>query len=134
MQGTRSHKIVKATTAALAAALFAVPVAQARLAVDARHSALLNKDVPQQAVVRTDARHAALLNKAHGNPLIAQEPSVSKIGHLGALDRPTSKTPVGTASTGFDWSDAGVGAGAVFGLVLLASGGALVTRRRLVRA
>jgi hypothetical protein len=139
MQRTTSQKLVKATTAALAAALFAVPVAQARVAVDARHAALLNKDVVvQPTVVRTDARHAALLNKTHVNPLIVQERKVSAIAqmhrHLATLNLPAANNSVGTVSTGFDWTDAGVGAGAALGLVLLASGGVLVTRRRLVGA
>jgi hypothetical protein len=139
MQGRTSHKLVKATTAALAAALLAVPVAQARLAVDARHAALLNKDAAgQSTVVRTDARHAGLVNKAHLNPLIVQERKVSTIAqmhrHVATLNLPDANTSVGTVSTGFDWTDAGVGAAAAFGLVLLASGGVLVTRRKLVGA
>jgi hypothetical protein len=139
MQHRSTHKLVKATTGALAAALFAVPLAQARLAVDARHAALLNKEaVVQQAVVRTDARHAALLNRTHVNRLIVQERRLSKIAqmhrHLANLNLPAANTSVGTVSTGFDWTDAGVGAGVAFGLVLLASGGVLVTRRKLVGA
>ena len=139
MERRKTHRLVKATTGALAAALFAVPVAQARLAVDARHAALLNKEpVVQQAVVRTDARHAALLNKAHVNRLIVQEGRVPKVAqmhrHLANLNLPTADSSAGTVSTGFDWTEAGVGAGTVFGLVLLASGGTLVTRRRLVGA
>jgi hypothetical protein len=139
MQRTRSQKFVKATTAALAAALFVVPVAQARPAVDARHAALLNKDpVAQPTVVRTDARHAGLLKRAHVTPLIVQERKVSAIAQmhrdLATLNLPAANTSVGTVSTGFDWTDAGVGAGAALGFALLASGGVLVTRRRLVGA
>ena len=137
MQHTRSHKFVKATTAALAAALFAVPVAQARLAVDARHAVLLNKEVVQQPVVRTDARHAALLKKADDNPLIRQEYRLSKIAqmhrHLATIDVPSNAT-ARAVSRGFDWTDAGVGAGAAFGIVLVASTGLLFTRRKLVGA
>ena len=137
MQHTGSHRFVKATTAALAAALLAVPVAQARLAVDARHAALLNKDVVRQPVVQTDARHAALVQKAGRNPLILQEQRLSKIAqvhrHLATLNAPSNAT-VETVSTGFDWTDAGVGAGAAFGLVLIASGSVLLRRRKLVGA
>jgi hypothetical protein len=152
MQDGRTRKLARGISVALAAAFVAVPAAQARLAgdardsalyhkepavtVDARHAALLNKKaVAQQAVVRTDARHAALLNKAHVNRLIMQERRVPKIAqmhrHLANLNLPAADSSV---STGFDWTDAGLGAGAVFGLVLLASGGVLVTRRRLVGA
>jgi hypothetical protein len=137
MQHTGTHKIVKATTAALAAALLAVPVAQARLAVDARHTAPSNKHAIHQPVVKTDARHAVLLGKTGVSPLILQERRLSNMAkmhsQLGKLDVPTATT-VSTVSTGFDWNDAGVGAGAALGLVLLATGGVLVTRRRLVSA
>jgi hypothetical protein len=40
-----------------------------------------------------------------------------------------SRPPV-PASRGFDWADAGIGAGAVFGLVLLGVGAALVVAHR----
>jgi hypothetical protein len=45
MQHPTTHKLVRAVTAGLAAALLTVPAAHARLAVDARHAALLDKDV-----------------------------------------------------------------------------------------
>jgi hypothetical protein len=135
MQHPRTHKIVKAVTAGLAAALLAVPAANARLAVDARHAALLNKDVAQQTVVRTDARHAALATKAGQNPLILQETRLSKIAqmhrHSGGINVPTAAS-VETPSSGFDWADAGIGAAAGLGLVVLAGAGVLVTRRMLV--
>jgi hypothetical protein len=41
----------------------------------------------------------------------------------------TPETLVRPAPTSFDWTDAGIGAGFAFGLVLLASGMALVARR-----
>jgi hypothetical protein len=142
MQHAGTHKFVKATTAALAAALLAVPVAQARLAVDAHpgHGALSNRHAVHQPLVKTDARHAVLAEKAGHNPLIAQELKESNIAkmhrHLATIDIPTAATvsTVSSDSTGFNWTDAGVGAGAAFGLVLLASGGVLVTRRKLVGA
>ena len=137
MQRPRTHKIVKAMTAGIAAALLAVPAANARLAVDARHAALLNKDVAQQQVVRTDARHAALVRKEGDIPLIVQETQPSKIAqmhrHSADFSVPTA-TLVEAPSSGFDWADAGVGAAAGLGLVLLAGAGVLVTRRRLVSA
>jgi hypothetical protein len=135
MQDGRTRKLARGISVALAAAFVAVPAAQARLAGDARDSALYHKEpAVQQAVVRTDARHAALLNKAHVNRLIMQErrvPQAQMHRHLANLNLPAADSSVGT---GFDWTDAGLGAGAVFGLVLLASGGVLVTRRRLVGA
>lgn len=38
-----------------------------------------------------------------------------------------------SASNGFDWADAGIGAGVTLGLILLAGGLAIVARRRTVR-
>jgi hypothetical protein len=134
MQDRRTRKLVGFVTAALAAALLAVPVAQARVIEGTGQSASVEK----RQVVRTDARHAALLNKAHVVGVIVQPSEESNIArmhrHLSGLDLPGGVSPSGTVSTGFDWTDAAIGAGAVFGLVLLAGGGALVTRRKLVGA
>jgi len=135
MQRPTTHKLVKALTAGLAAALLAVPAAQARLAVDAHHAALLNKGVAQQTVVRTDARHAALVTRAGENPLILQETKLSKIAqmhrHSGGINVPAT-TSVETPSSDFDWADAGIGAAAGLALVLLAGTAVLMTRRKLV--
>jgi hypothetical protein len=129
MEGSRTRKLATGVTAALAAALAAVPVAQARLAVDAQHAALLNR----QPVVRTDARHAALLNDA---PVRVQIVQTHPQGNNGSAkpNPSTGKTSTTTVSAGFDWSDAGIGAGSAVGLFLLAGGGALVTRRMLASA
>jgi hypothetical protein len=129
MEGSRTRKLATGVTAALAAALAAVPVAQARPAVDAQHAALLNR----QPVVRTDARHAALLNDAPVRVQIVQPHPQGNIGPAKS-NLPTGKTSTTTISTGFDWSDAGIGAGSAVGLFLLAGGGVLVTRRKLASA
>ena len=133
MQHARTNKLVKALTAGLAAALLAVPAAHARLAVDARHAALLNKDVARQPVVRTDARHAALVTKAGGIPLIVQETGLSNVAQTNR-DSEGVNVPTATSSpsSGFDWADAGIGAAAGLGLVFMAGAGVLVTRRKLV--
>ena len=129
MEGSRTSKLATGVTAALAAALAAVPVAQARLAVDAQHAALLNR----QPIVRTDARHAALVNDA---PVRVQIVQAHPQGNNGPAkpNLSTGKTSTTTVSTGFDWSEAGIGAGSAVGLFLLAGGGVLVTRRKLASA
>jgi len=129
MEGSRTRKLAMGVTAALAAALAAVPVAQAGLDVDAQHAALLNR----QPVVRTDARHAALLNDA---PVRVQIVQPRPQGNNGPVkpNLSTGKTSTIALSTGFDWSDAGIGAGSAVGLFLLAGGGVLVTRRKLASA
>jgi hypothetical protein len=131
MQDRRTSKLVGVVTAALAAALLAVPVAQARIAEGTSQSTLVDKG----QVVRTDARHAALLNRADVVGVIVQPSKIARTQlPLAGVDLPAGASASGTVSAGFDWTDAGIGAGAVFGLVLLAGGGALVTRRKLVGA
>jgi hypothetical protein len=129
MESSRTRKLATGLSAALAAALAAVPVAQARLVVDAHHAALLNR----QPIVRTDARHAALLNDA---PVRVQIVQPHPQGNNGPAkpNLSTGKTSTTTVSTGFDWSEAGIGAGSAVGLFLLAGGGVLVTRRKLASA
>lgn len=45
----------------------------------------------------------------------------------------TGSYAVISASNGFDWADAGIGAGVMLGLILLAGGLAVTARRRMVR-
>jgi hypothetical protein len=123
MQVGRNRKLVKSLGAAVAAALLAVPVAGARLA-DVPNQGAVQKAQP---VVRTDARHAALLNGKDVRVEIVQP----------KVESPTvpAGQPAGTdTSSAIDWSDAGIGAGSTLAFVLLAGGGMLVTRRRLVGA
>jgi hypothetical protein len=54
--------------------------------------------------------------------------------HLTQLNLPAGKTASVASSSSFDWGDAGIGAGVGLGLVLIAGGGVLVTRRKLVNA
>jgi hypothetical protein len=112
MRHARNRKL-KALAAALATAAVAAPVTQAALHVDARHQALLDK-APQAQV---DARHQALFDRGE------QGPSVY-----------VTKAPQQSASDGIDWGDAGIGAGAAVGVILLGAGGALVVRRRPAHA
>lgn len=112
MQHGRNRKL-KALATAFAVAAFAAPAAQASIDTDARHQALVDK--VQQAQV--DARHQALLRHEQG-------PAVYVTGQTQSV----------TSSGGTDWSNAGIGAGAAFGLVLIAAGGAFVGRKKLVGA
>jgi hypothetical protein len=113
MQHGRNRKL-KALSAALAVAALVAPATQASIDTDARHQALVDK--VQQ--VQVDARHQALLR--HGE----QGPTVYVTG----------ETQSATSNGGTDWRNAGIGAGAAFGLVLIAAGGALVGRKKLVSA
>jgi hypothetical protein len=134
MQDRKTRRLVGAITAGFVAALAAVPLAQARLAVDVARGTLSQN----ASVVRTDARHAALANKLPVVVEIVQAPQESRISEmhrqLGHLKLPGQQAPITDESTGIDWTDAGIGAGSVFGLMLLAGGALRVTRRRLVSA
>jgi hypothetical protein len=78
------------------------------------------------------------LTSAQRNALTAIRQGAEQAGlHPGVFGpggAPASRTPVvhvGDTSSGFDWGDAGVGAGALLSLTLIGLGGVLaVTRRR----
>ena len=112
MQHGRNGKL-KALATAFAVAAIAAPAAQGSIDTDARHQALVDK--VQQAQV--DARHQALLRHEQG-PVVY-------------VTRGTQQV---TSSGGTDWGNAGIGAGAAFGVVLIAAAGAFVGRKKLVSA
>lgn len=73
-----------------------------------------------------DARDAAAKPDASAAPQWPAHPQV--LGHPASAAGET--TPIqGTASSGFDWGDAAIGAGAGCALVLTGVGGTLVVRR-----
>ncbi len=113
MQHGRNRKL-KALAAALAVAALAAPATQASIDTDARHQALVDK--VQQTQV--DARHQALLRHGEQGPTVYVTRATRQVDSSG----------------GTDWSNAGIGAGAAFGLVLIAAGGAFVGRKKLVGA
>ena len=125
MRRPTTRRLAGGLTAVLAAALVAVPVAQARLD-------------PGEArpVVRTDVRHATLAQRTGARVVIVKPIPESKIAqmhrHLGQLNLPAAKPAASVSSSSFDWGDAGIGAASALGLLLLAGTGVLVTRRRLV--
>jgi hypothetical protein len=136
MQNRASKRLTRVLTVSLTAALLAVPAAHARTAVDARHAALVNRTAAVE--LRTDARHAVLLDRA-GKPNRFESLVGSSESKVVQMHRHLTKLPVATVETGsiessggFDWGDAGVGATAGLVLLLLAGGGVLVTRRKLV--
>jgi hypothetical protein len=148
MRKPTTKRLIGGLTALLVAALVAVPVAQARLAVDAKHASLMNpvhfRDqtrpaAPGEARPGLDGRHASLLNPVHfrdqaqnATPVGADSKTVQMHRHLAQLKLPASEPNTVVSRGQFDWADAGIGAAAGLGLVLLAGAGVLVTRRRLV--
>jgi hypothetical protein len=114
MQNRGIRRLTLGLMASLAAALFAVPAAYARLAVD--------------------AQDAAPLNKADTPRVTSESKIVEMHRHATQLNLPAEKTAGAASPSSFDWGDAGIGAGVGLGLVLIAGGGVLVTRRKLVSA
>ena len=102
---------ITGVAATAAAVLATAPIAQARLDDNPTPSATR----PSPAEV--DARHAALV-----------EPN-RPLSTVPGRAAPVRGEPVKISGSHVDWTDAGVGAGVVLGLVLLAGGSALVTRR-----
>jgi hypothetical protein len=102
MQVRETRKLGKTLGAAVAAALLAVPVAQARLDPGAQQ----------------------------GTPVSRESKVTQMHRHLAQLNLPAEETGGAASSSSFDWSDAGIGASAGLVLVLLAGGGVLVLRRR----
>jgi hypothetical protein len=105
----------------------------------------------QQDLRNPDTRDAAessygSLNPQTGRPAVAPQPSGDGSGGYQDLRNPDTRgaspevtvveVPVASpsAESGLDWGDAGIGAGGMLGLVLLAAGGALaVTHRKGTR-
>ncbi|HEY7002943.1 MAG TPA: hypothetical protein VH281_01575 [Gaiellaceae bacterium] len=117
MQQGRNRKL-KTLVAGLATAALMAPVAQGRLAVDTTHQALVDK-APQ---VQLDARHQALLEHHHAGQLVY------------VSTPPAKSSGVVKSSDGMDWGDAGIGAGALAGVLVVAVGGALLGRKKLASA
>jgi hypothetical protein len=88
----------------------------------------------QQALQR---RSEAMNRFYHLGAFASTAPSVqqAELRRSEAINRfyRTGSFAVISTSDGFNWADAGIGAGAMFGLILLAGGLAVVARRRTVR-
>ena len=137
----RRHRWIRRLAAGLAFAALAVPTAQARIAEDtgiAGSSGQPAADyngygyhhspgVPlaqQRVLVNPDDRADRI---TPGNPQIVQ--SVNPDDRADRVTPPAGDpVVVATPSSGFDWTDAGIGAGFALGLMLLALGAALATR------
>jgi hypothetical protein len=116
----RRHRFIRRLAAGLAFAAVVVPTAQARVVEGTGIGSSARQEVvadfkgygyyqgtpvgQQSTLVRPDDRSVRFTPEA-GNPQIVAAPS-----------------------EGFDWSDAGIGAGSALGIMLLALGAALATR------
>jgi hypothetical protein len=135
MQHVRNRKL-KALVAALATAVLVAPVAQAGIQTDARHQALVDKAT--RAGLDLDKRPRSILVKAPEVKVDPQHTILLMHRHAGELNYTTHANVSGSTQSvsgdGMDWGDAGIGAGAAFGAVLLGAAGAFVGRKKLAHA
>jgi hypothetical protein len=135
----RRHRWIRRLAAGLAFAALVVPTAQAKIVDD---SGIGTSGQPPVAYDGYGYQQSS------GVPVDQQSPPVVIVGDWGLAsqadtgqvavrpdDRSVRFTPeagnpqvVAAPSSGFDWSDAGIGAGSAVGLMLLALGAALATR------
>jgi hypothetical protein len=123
-------RITAAALTVLAVVAFAAPAgatepAQDLRSPDARDAALMPKlyyEEPAQDLRSPDTRDAALA--AQG--LLELKPTTT----VGIDRTPGAATVATPADGGFDWVDAAIGAAGALGIAMLATGAALVVRRR----
>lgn len=123
---SKQHRFKRLATAIVAAAIL-LPVAQA--GAQASSTSELGEYGAPRAMPSDYAGHLGQLPRA----MPADYGTLVEPGQYGmprAL--PADHEPVGgtAGGSGFDWADAGIGAGAAFGLVLLAAAAALTVRGR----
>jgi hypothetical protein len=140
----RRHRWIRRFAAGLAFAALVVPTAQAKIVEDTGIAVSSSSPAAdfkgygyyegtpvgsegQSAAVRPDDRAVRFTPQASNQPVIV---SVSPDDRADRFT-PAAGNPqlVAAPSTGFDWSDAGIGAGSALGLMLLALGAALATRQ-----
>jgi hypothetical protein len=130
MKRKSSLRLVRRLGLALAVAAFAAPGAGA--APQVLYADDLHATVPH--VPALNLTYADDLPRPVSSKPVAAAPQVLYADDLHSMvPRPVSSEPqpvshVASTSTGFDWSDAGIGAVSVFGLMLLGIGVLLVGR------
>jgi hypothetical protein len=92
--------------------------------VESQKPAGMTKAEYRALVIRGEALNQKYSNERSTTPIVSEK--------IGGLQLPTSSTTTQVASSGneFDWSDAGIGAGFVFGTMVLGAGLVLTVRRR----
>ncbi|MEO8290876.1 MAG: hypothetical protein ABI649_07765 [Gaiellaceae bacterium] len=125
----RRNWIIKRLALGLAVAAFAAPAAQAKL--DDGQSAKQGANVTAGAYGMPRAMPSDYA-AARGDKieLVRSQPRTVGSDHIEFV-RVQSRSvgqPEIVAAPGFDWSDAGIGAGLAFGLLLLGGGAVLATR------
>ena len=140
----RRHRWIRRFAAGLAFAALVVPTAQARIVEDTGIGVSSSSPVAdfkgygyyEGTPVAVDGQNVAVRPDDRGVRFTPQPSSPQVVVSARPDDRADRFTPeagnpqvIAAPSTGFDWSDAGIGAGSALGLMLLALGAALATRQ-----
>jgi hypothetical protein len=99
-------------------------LAGVNIGVESQKPASMTKAEYRALVIRGEALNKKYSAEQSSTPIVSEK--------IGGLQLPTSSTTTQVASSGneFDWSDAGIGAGFVFGTMILGAGLVLTLRRR----
>jgi hypothetical protein len=117
--GSKSSKLVAAALAAASLTVVASPVVHASVNVQAEERATQAAETAQHPGNTIQAEQRAAQAAA-----AAQRPGPA-VG--------VQSTAGGSTSSGFDWGDAGIGAGGTVGLLLLGIGGTVIVSHRRPR-
>jgi hypothetical protein len=126
----KHHRIVSALAVALVGAAIAAPAAFASTSIP--DTAALNGFRAAQARDAVNQAPAVQPNPDQ----IGSGPGSLSAHEFATLTQPQPQVVQVESNPGFDWGDAGIGAGAMFALAMIGLGGALVvsSRRRQDRA
>jgi hypothetical protein len=99
-------------------------VAGLNLGVESQKPASMTSAEYRALMIRSEALNRKYAVEGSAKPIVSEK--------LGGLQLPATSTTTFVTSSGseFDWSDAGIGAGVVFGTMLLGAGLVLTVRRR----
>jgi hypothetical protein len=128
MRNQMRTRLLRRLALGLAVVAVAAPGAQARIEK-------AGVAQPERAgAVRPDDRATRFTPAAKVDPLVLRHDNPADFPRgleplVGSEGYGIAPVQIVSASDSFDWSDAGIGAGSLFGLVLLASGAALAVRR-----
>jgi hypothetical protein len=132
----RRHRWIRRLTVGLAFAAVAVPTAQAGIVEDSgigvqsREVVADFKGHGYYEGTPTGASEGQLYRQSPGVPISEQNPSLLPDDRaVRVTPEPGNPQIVAAPATGFDWNDAGIGAGTAVGVLLLALGAALATRQ-----
>jgi hypothetical protein len=142
--GSKSSKLVAAALAAASLTVVASPVAHASVNLQAEQRAAQAAEAAQHpgngllAEQRATQANAAAQHSGQAVRVDLRSPDARDAAAsrtIGTIRPATVQSPAGggSPSSGFDWGDAGIGAGGTVGLLLLGIGGTVLVGHRRPR-